>query len=433
MDTIIIKEKRKGKQRITYNNSFRVVLTLFSILLASAFIRPVLSDYYSKGVFELDKEKLLRASRITNESARYHYLMGLVQHGPRDRSGTERAIGHYFTSLKNNPSDSQVWLAIASAYRDIGNMKDADYALTKALYYDREVPNVIWESGLFYLSENRQKEALQVFRRFISIVPFEQENVYALCYMMKLSPLNILNDLIPADYSYYRRYLAFLIAHSLFDESAEVWKRMKTYNPERSEYLKYFDFLIASGAMSDALALWDDFVKKFYDPKNDQTGGILWNGDFELPIENGGFDWKIGKADGVRIHRDKDIKWTGFASLSVNFSGNTNPGIAIVQQIVPVHPGQKYKLSGHIRTEKISTQNGIVLEASGYLCDPFAKKTEPVIGTTLWKKVDLEFATPQKCKAVFIAVKRERSDKFDNKISGDAWIDSLSMTQTKTK
>jgi len=89
---------------------------------------------------------------------------------PRDRSGTERAIGHYFASLKNNPSDSQVWLAIASAYRDIGNMKDADYALTKALYYDREVPNVIWESGLFYLSENRQKEALQVFRRFISIV-----------------------------------------------------------------------------------------------------------------------------------------------------------------------------------------------------------------------------------------------------------------------
>jgi len=56
------KGKRKGKQRITYNNSFRVVLTLFSILLASAFIRPVLSDYYSKGVFELDKEKLLRAS-----------------------------------------------------------------------------------------------------------------------------------------------------------------------------------------------------------------------------------------------------------------------------------------------------------------------------------------------------------------------------------
>lgn len=433
MDTTILKEKRKGKQGITHNNSFRIVLTLFSIIVASAFIRPALSDYYSKGVLESDKEKVLRASRITNESARYHYLMGLVEHAPRDRSGSERAIGHYLASLNNNPSDSQVWLAIASAYRDIGNTKDADYALTKALYYDKEVPNVIWESGLFYLSENKQKEALQVLRRFISIVPAEQENVYRLCYMMRLSPLDILNDLIPADYSFYKRYLTFLIGNKLLDESTEVWKRIKTYNPDRSEYLSYCDFLIASGAMSDALALWDDFVKKFYDSKINQTDAILWNGDFELPIENSGFDWKVGVADGVRVYRDKDIKWTGFASLSVNFSGNTNPGVAIVQQIVPVHPGQKYKLSGHIRTEKITTQNGIVLEASGYLCDPFTKKTEPVIGTTLWKRVDLEFTTPQKCKAVFIAVKRERSDKFDNKISGDAWIDSLSMTQTKTK
>jgi hypothetical protein len=433
MDTIILKKKGKGKQRIAYSISIRVVLTLFSIITASAFFRPVVSDYYSKGVFESDKEKLLRASRITNESARYHYLMGLLEYSSRDRSETERAIGHYLASLKNNPSDSQVWLAIANAYRDTGNMKDADYAMTKALYYDKEVPNVIWEAGRFFLSQNKQKEALQALRRYISLVPGEQGNVYALCYMMKLNPLSILNDLIPADYSFYRHYLAFLIANRLLDESTEVWKRIKAYNPDRSEYLKYCDFLIASGAMSDARAVWDDFVKRFYDPKKNQVAGLLWNGDFEVPIENGGFDWKVGVADGVRVYRDKDIKWTGFASLSVNFSGNTNPAISVVQQIVPVDPGHKYTLSGHVRTEGITTQNGIVLEVSGYLCDPFTKKSEPVTGTTLWKPIDLEFTVPLKCKAVIIAVKRERSDKFDNKISGDAWIDSLVMTHTKTK
>jgi len=49
---------------------------------------------------------------------------------------------------------------------------------------------------------------------------------------------------------------------------------MKTYNPERSEYLKYFDFLIASGAMSDALALWDDFVKSSMTPKTIKPVGF---------------------------------------------------------------------------------------------------------------------------------------------------------------
>ena len=433
MDTIVTRKKRRGEPRTTLNVSFRVVLTIVSITVTLALVRPALSVYYSQKISELDKERLVRASRITPEDAWYQYLLGFLDYAAHDRPGIERAIGHYLLSLKRNPTDSHAWLAIAKAYRDIDRKDDASYALRKAYYLDKNTPDVIWELALFLLLENKQDEALPLLRRYITLVPEEQENVYTLCYMMRVKPVSILNDLVPADYSFYNRYLAFLIGDGLLNESTEVWKRIKTYNPERSEYLKYCDFLIGSGEVGEGLALWDDFAKRFLDVKDRPEGEILWNGDFELPIENGGFDWKIGKADGVRIHRDQDIKWTGFASLSINFNGNTNPGISLAQQIVPVHPGQKYKLSGHIRTEKITTQNGIVFEASHYLCDSFVKKTEPVIGTTLWKKIELEFTTPQRCKAITIAVKRERSEKFDNKISGDAWIDSLSMTQIKPK
>lgn len=433
MDTIVTRKKRRGEPRTTLNVSFRVVLTIVSITVTLALVRPALSVYYSQKISELDKERLVRASRITPEDAWYQYLLGFLDYAAHDRPGIERAIGHYLLSLKRNPTDSHAWLAIAKAYRDIDRKDDASYALRKAYYLDKNTPDVIWELALFLLLENKQDEALPLLRRYITLVPEEQENVYTLCYMMRVKPMSILNNLVPADYSFYNRYLAFLIGDGLLNESTEVWKRIKTYNPERSEYLKYCDFLIGSGEVGEGLALWDDFAKRFLDVKDRPEGEILWNGDFELPIENGGFDWKIGKADGVRIHRDQDIKWTGFASLSINFNGNTNPGISLAQQIVPVHPGQKYKLSGHIRTEKITTQNGIVFEASNYLCDSFVKKTEPVTGTTLWKKIELEFTTPQRCKAITIAVKRERSEKFDNKISGDAWIDSLSMTQIKPK
>ncbi|HXX53152.1 MAG TPA: hypothetical protein VEI28_01135 [Thermodesulfovibrionales bacterium] len=434
MDTILAEKKRRGEPRITLNDAFKVVLTIVSIAVTFTIVRPALSDYYySPRITELDKERLVRASRITPEDAWYHYLLGFLDYSAHDRPGTERAIGHYLLSLKRNPTDSHTWLAIAKAYRDMDRTSDASNALRKAYYLDRNTPDVIWELALFLLLDDKQDEALPLLKRYIMMVPEEQANVYALCYIMRVKPLSILNDLVPADHSFYNRYLAFLMENKLFNEFPEVWKRIRAYNPDRSEYLNYCDFLIALGEIGEGLALWDDYAKKFLDVNKRPEGELLWNGDFELPIENGGFDWKIGKADGVRIYRDKDIKWTGFASLNVNFSGNTNPGISLVQQVVPVTQGQRYKLTGYIRTEKITTQNGIVFEASNYLCDPFIKKTEPVTGTTLWKKVELEFTTPQKCKAITIAVKRERSEKFDNKISGDAWIDSLSVIQIKPK
>ncbi|HXX80770.1 MAG TPA: hypothetical protein VEI46_04425, partial [Thermodesulfovibrionales bacterium] len=388
------KKKRRGEPRTTFNVSFRVVLTIVSIAVMVAFVRPALSEYYSRNVSEFGKDRLVRASRITPEDAWYHYLLGFLDYAAHDRPGIENAIGHYLLSLKRNPTDSHAWLSIAKAYRDTDRMNDARHALRKAHYLDKNTPDVIWELALFLLLENKQDEALPLLRRYITLVPEEQANVYALCYMMRVKPVSILNDLIPADHSFYNHYLAFLIGNGLLHESTEVWKRIRTYSPERSEYVKYCDFLIASGEMDEGLALWNDFGKTFLDVKSSPAGEMLWNGDFELPIENGGFDWRIGKADGVRIHRDKDIKWSGFASLRIGFDGNTNPGISLAQQIVPVNQGQRYKLTGYIRTEKITTQNGIVFEASNYLCEPFAKKTEPVTGTNLWKKIELEFTTP---------------------------------------
>jgi len=429
MDTMAVTEKRRRERRVAYSVLCRIILTIVSLSVAAAFIRPALSDYYSQRISESDRKKLLLASLITTENARYQYFLGLLDHAALDRPGTEKAIGHYLLSLKSNPTDSQSWIAIAKAYRDTGSSKEAEYAMRKALYLDKNIPEVIWESGLFFLLENKQTDALRLFRRYIDMVPDEQANVYSLCYMMRVEPMSILNNLIPPKYPYYKSYLDFLIAKKLLNESIETWKKIKTFNPERSEYLRYADFLIESGETREASAVWDDFTKNFNIMEKRPSGGMLWNGDFELPIENGGFDWRIGAAEGVRVFRDRDIKWTGFASLSVNFDGRSNPGISLAYQIVPVTPGQKYKLTGYIRTEKITTENGILFQASGHLCSPFVKTTESVTGTTLWKKIDLDFTVPKECKTVAVSVKREQSYKFDSKISGDAWIDSLSMTQ----
>ena len=414
---------------------FRIVSTAIALIPVILFLRPALSERFSLSKNpEISASNILPASRITGEDARYHYLLGLLAYDVHDRPDIEKAVGHYLLSLERNPTDARTWLAIAKAYRDNGMKEMAEFSVRKAASLDRNNSTITWESGVFFLLEGSTSEAIRLFRRYISMVPGEQESVYSLCYSMGVETAHLLENLVPAEYDFYRRYLGFLASNKLLSESGDVWKRMKEMNPRREDYLRYIDFLIGSGGMEKAGKEWDDFVKTF---KVMEEAGhpeeLLWNGGFELPLENGGFDWRIGKAEGVRVFRDKDIKWLGETSLSVNFDGQSNPGIAIAQEIVPVEPGKRYKLTGFIKTDKLTTLNGIILEVSGFLCDPFVMKTEPVTGTTMWKKTELEFTAPSTCRAMRVGIKREKSAKLDSKIGGDAWIDSLSMTEVKSK
>ncbi len=406
-----------------------VLLRIISLLIAASSmmlsLRPALSVFLTAGDSGLDEKAVTAASKITGEDAHYHYLLGLFAYNVPERPSVEKAVGHYLLSLRKNPTDARTWLALARAYMDIGLREEARFAADRAVRADGSNPVTVWESGVLSLLTDRSDEAIGLFRKYISMAPEEQENVYLLCHGMGVAPSSVLENLVPAELSYYRRYLAFLTAHNLSGESVAAWKKMKTLGPGREDYLRFTDFLIASGRIEEAMAEWTDFVKRFEVLEGDSPPDeLVWNGDFELPLQNGGFDWQTGRSEGVRVFRDKDIKYAGDASLSVNFGGNTNPGLSIVRQVVPLMPG-KYRLSAYIRTDGLTTQNGIIMEVSGMHCGPFVVKTDPVTGTVMWKRTDLEFELPAACGAVRISIKREKSSKFDSKIIGDAWIDSV--------
>ena len=427
---IIRERRREGKKEIGRKAFLKCVFAVISLSLMALFIRPVLSEYYAS-ISEIKEDSLLQASRITHEDARYHYFLGYLYYSPRNKSGIEKAIDRYLLSLKRNPTDARAWVAVARAYRDSGMWEHAEHAMRKAVYMNKNSPSLMWESGVFFLLEDKAAEATKSLQRYIRMVPDDQENVYSLFYSMKVEPLYIIENLIPRDYGFYKRYFNFLIAHKLLDESREVWKRMAFFNPERSTYLGYCNFVIETGEMTEARTLWDDFVGKF---GIGVTGKpfVIWNGDFEMPVENGGFDWRVGKADGVKVFIDKDIRRTGYTSLSANFDGKHNPGVYLAEQIVPVESGKGYKVIGYIKTENVTTKNGVFLDVTGYRCDSFIKRTDSVTGTNLWKDMEVEFTVPGNCKVIKIGIGREKSEKFDSKISGDVWIDSISMIPTKS-
>jgi len=412
---------------IFFLRSFAVLL---SAILIAVLIRPAVSEYYSRRPLADPLSSALKASKITNEDARYHYLLGLLHQMPPDNNHLEEAIECYQRSLERDPTRAFTWLALSKAYRDSGDTRWAEYAMRKAAWVDRANPKIIWEAGVFSLAEGRFPEAAPYFRKYLALVPLDYERLYTMLHAVGATPGYILEQVLPAEYQFYDRYFKFLMAYRQSAELSEVWEKRSLWKPVNPDYLAYCDFLIEAGRVRDAQGVWIELIQRIHPESiTREPTNMIFNGGFEYPLQGGGFDWKVGNAEGVEIFTDKDIKKSGTSCLAARFSGKTNPGIYIAQQAVIVEPKQRYRLLGQIKADKLTTHNGILLEVLGQGCPSLAARSEVVTGTADWRPLELEFATPTDCSLVKVGIKRERSEKFDNKISGQIWLDEFKMTE----
>ncbi|NTU43272.1 MAG: hypothetical protein HGA78_09555, partial [Nitrospirales bacterium] len=220
-------------------------------------------------------------------------------------------------------------------------------------------------------------------------------------------------------------YLRYLTSRKLLQESLPAWKRLESLGPDIAEYLSYTDFLIRSDEIGAALSVWEDLLRK----RNLAGHEGIWNGDFAVEPLNGGFDWKTGKAAGVKVERVKDSRSHGGYAMKADFDGRHNPNITVISQTVSVRASQKYSLTGWLRTEGITTTNGAYMEIAHSGNKSSLAKTAVMTGTNPWTELELEFTVPADCKAITIMVRRAASSKFDNKIGGALWMDSFSLRE----
>ena len=91
-------------------------------------------------------------------------------------------------------------------------------------------------------------------------------------------------------------------------------------------------------------------------------------------------------------------------------------------------PTGSYRFTAWIKADGITTNEGPQFQ----IYDPenssrLDLRTGPVIGTSDWLPVDQPFTVPPGTNLVNFRVLREQTQKFDNKVAGTAWIDSVTV------
>lgn len=373
-------------------------------------------------VYSLSEDPVLleRSVAIDERNADAAYKLARLKH--IDMSGSDdETEALYFSALSGNPLMAASWLGLSELYIDSGREADSEKSLRMAQNMMQSSPGLLWESSMLAFRLGDTGLALDNLRVVAEADPTKRKRVFDISWRVAKDPETILERAVSDEVLPY--YLGYLIQTDRLDATYPVWERLNQNGPNGGETaLAYADYLLARGDTGAARDVWTGLY-----PEEDNEA-LVWNGGFEYDPVGKGFDWKINQAAGVHADYDYRKKTEGQRSLRLKFSGKENVDFKGIYQTVAVEPGAGYVLTWDAASSDITTRSGVTVEV---YCRGFRAESDSYTGSSDWEKRRLEFDAPASCPTVTIGLRREKSERLDNLISGEFWLDDVSMTKAE--
>ncbi len=336
-------------------------------------------------------------------------------------SSLAEAIRLYQQALQADPLSPYRWCDLGEAWIEASRPGEARSCMRRAQELGPNIPQVWVRAANSYFRLDDPAEALRAAAAVLRMTPAYDAILFRYCGQFIPDPRQILASLAGnqrAAQAYFRHTLS---SGSLSTaETAWTWLRRNSYaaDPLAADYL---DSLAGQRQARRAFEVWTEYLGK-------RAGDYpvlnrLFNGGFESEPTRTILDWRIQPLGQVTAARDSSLAFQGRWSLRIQFAGDQNVAYAHVSQAVYLPPGA-YRLAAMVRTEALTTNQGILLRVSG---DRLDARTSHLIGTNDWTPLETVFSVPPSIDLVTVQVFRQPSLKFDNKIAGTAWIDAVTI------
>jgi hypothetical protein len=404
---------------------------LLGATLAYLSIRNARADYHANLGTRAGYEA---ATRLEPENAVNWYLLGRYWQYTLDEPDARRAIQNYRHALSLNPHSAAAWLDLAAAYESEGDLQSAHAALLQAKLAYPLSADVSWRYGNFLLRQDQVPQAFAEIRRAVYTDPKRSAEAFSRCWRVAPDINSILDDVLPPDRDGYLGVIRELGAGGQFAAALTVWRRLVSIHPLLNLYdaIPFSDLLIQNRQLRDARRVWSDALRLSNIPQNlDPPGSVLWDGGFESGVHGGGFAWVFPASyGGVQTTVDARQKHSGKSSLRITFDGRHNVNLDGLCNNAEVRPETRYRLSAWVRTQTLTTDQGVRLRLYWY-SDSHAGgsiETPGLQGTQPWTFIDTPWTSGKDIHYVRVCVVRDTSAKLDSQIQGSAWIDDVALT-----
>lgn len=411
-----------------------LIIALFVVFLLSA--AWIIKTYFAdRAGHTLSIPSLQLASRLNPGNSTYHVQLGRLYQYSITNPRPKDAIQQFEEAVKVNPYDPQAWINLAAAHEFEGDTSKAEKDLQRASILAPNLPLYQWTIGNYYLLHGNIDEAFRHLKVVLAGSREYDRTVFNVAWKASGNAGQILHDLIPDNLPAEFSYLNYLVADQRFPEAEAVWKRIaqnpETFDPHEAS--GYIDTLIKTGRADAAYQAWTDLQAKGLVrtlPAGPNVN-LVTNGNFEDPLINMGFGWRIQDVPGVYAGPDTATFHSPGHSLSVQFSGNQNLNYHQIFQFVKVSPNHSYELDAFMKTQDIASASGPRLEViDAYDSRALDIFTPGMTGTSGgWNPLDLQFKTGPKTQLLLLALVRPPSKAEDDAaITGKVWLDDVQIT-----
>ncbi len=362
---------------------------------------------------------LLCSDELVLESATRHRAGGSTDE-------LNSALTTFKEAVRRDPASAYRWLDLGDSLVRVGRTAEAQYCYDRALELGPRTTSVLWRVAQFYMRIKEPRRALANTLRILEISPDAKETVFNAYLLDGADVADTFEYGIPPRSPLVSEYFKYLLSVANPGDLQKAWNWIQTHSPVDDRVAgDYVDLLIMDGDLSLAAEAWKRSAGR-HDPAYLQSN-LVYNGDVELPLVQSGLDWRFREVPAVRIQPDSSVVHSGSSSLRIDFEGKDNIDFNHVEQKV-IAPAGSYLFTAWIRTSQITTDEGVgfrLTDTSGKL----DLRTKPLVGTNDWVPMHVEFTLTGPAHLIRIQLIRRPSSKFDNKLSGRVWIDSVSLVR----
>jgi hypothetical protein len=351
-----------------------------------------------------------RAIRYDPKNADYHFYLAQIYNYSTQYLDIARAGREYEATIRLNPYRTQHWLELSKYYEQQKDYDRCRDAMKKALERDPNYAQVHWAAANLYIRLNDLKTADFELRRTADLDVMYLPQTLDLVWRFYEDPDRIMATHVPNTREANLIALNYFLAHESQHGAELAWSKLKTFTTSPLERVTYIDYLVTWGKPHEA---WNVFTFPSVEPE-----GQIFNPSFETEPLNKAFDWRFVTTEHAEARRDTTTVKSGMAAWLVNFDGKENIDYSGLGHWIPVTKGKSYKLSFWIRTEAITTNEGMFVEVDG-------QTSEKQVGTTYWQQLTIPFTASS--DLVTIHLRRVPSKKLDNLLKGKVWLDDFTL------
>ena len=360
---------------------------------------------------------------------------GLAANRERSRAPLETEVPdlRWRAELAQNPTNYAAMVMLALELERQGKMADARAAMNEGTRLAPTNLQTLLQAAAFDLRVGDEPQALATLRRAADLYPETHERIWPV-FAVEL------------DGGHREDYFA-----GVARDNPEWWPEFFAYACQKAANVDALQRVFASRAAAGTVSAgerrclidrlqrehrWANAYQAWLNSlpaAQRQRVGFVFNGRFEWPISNLGFDWTTPAQEGVNVDTQPVVGATGRRALRVEFV-NQRWGGPPVQQYLMLFPG-RYRFEGRGRADGLETwlgvQWGLYCRAENGAERQLAR-SERFRGSTEWQEWSEDFAVSADCTVQVLRLelanpRRDAATPGDvaARLRGTVWFDDF--------